>query len=321
MATETVNINTTLADDSVTNAKLANVATNTLKGRVAAGTGDPQDLTADQASTVLDSATDPFVRTSNLPAPGIQDGDTLAIGLTFPDGGLKVAEEGAGVNTLAIRVDEVFGADRVLNIQMSDADRILHLTGDAELQGTNTGDQTLNGLLPTQTGNTGKFLKTDGTNASWDSAGGGSGDVVGPASSTDNNVPQWDGITGELLKDGLGVSLGGNVAADSTKLSQFNTEGQIFGSVENSSTAAVRGQSTGTGYAGYFNGAKGSVTLNGGDAMVEVASSIFPMNVVQTGAGDIAHFEVLSGQGLEVKNDGGLEWLHEMLKAKVNLPA
>jgi hypothetical protein len=41
------------------------------------------------------------------------------------------------------------------------------------LSGTNTGDQTLNGLLPTQTGNSGKFLATDGSNASWATASGG----------------------------------------------------------------------------------------------------------------------------------------------------
>ena len=162
MATETVNINTTLADDSVTNAKLANVATNTLKGRVAAGTGDPQDLTADQASTVLDTATDPFVRTSNLPAGG--------------------------------------------------------------------------------------------------------GDVVGPASSTNNNVPQWDGTTGELLKDGLGVSTGGNDAADSTKLAQYNLEGQLRGSVENSSTPAIWGQSSGNGYAGLFRSNNGSQAVEANNA-------------------------------------------------------
>lgn len=43
-----------LAGDAVTNAKLANVATATLKGRVTAGTGDPEDLTGTQATTILD---------------------------------------------------------------------------------------------------------------------------------------------------------------------------------------------------------------------------------------------------------------------------
>ena len=42
-----------LVDDAVTNAKLANMATATIKGRTTAGTGDPEDLTATQAKTLL----------------------------------------------------------------------------------------------------------------------------------------------------------------------------------------------------------------------------------------------------------------------------
>jgi hypothetical protein len=48
----------TIANDAVTNAKLANVATSTIKGRVTAGTGDPEDLTGTQATTLLDTFTD-----------------------------------------------------------------------------------------------------------------------------------------------------------------------------------------------------------------------------------------------------------------------
>lgn len=44
----------TIANDAVTNAKLANVATATIKGRVTSGTGDPEDLTGTQATTLLD---------------------------------------------------------------------------------------------------------------------------------------------------------------------------------------------------------------------------------------------------------------------------
>jgi hypothetical protein len=40
--------------DAVTNAKLANVATATLKGRTSSGTGDPEDLTTTQATALLD---------------------------------------------------------------------------------------------------------------------------------------------------------------------------------------------------------------------------------------------------------------------------
>ena len=48
---------TTIAADAVTNAKLANMATATFKGRVTAATGDPEDLTGTQATTLLDVAT------------------------------------------------------------------------------------------------------------------------------------------------------------------------------------------------------------------------------------------------------------------------
>jgi hypothetical protein len=47
---------TTIADGEITNAKLANVATQTFKGRTTAGTGAPEDLTAAQARTILNVA-------------------------------------------------------------------------------------------------------------------------------------------------------------------------------------------------------------------------------------------------------------------------
>jgi hypothetical protein len=61
----------TIANDAVTNAKAANMAEDRLKGRAfGAGTGDPQDLTPDQASVILDGASDPFLRTSMAGAGG-----------------------------------------------------------------------------------------------------------------------------------------------------------------------------------------------------------------------------------------------------------
>lgn len=44
----------TIANNAVTNAKLADVSTQTIKGRVAGGAGDPTDLTATQATSILD---------------------------------------------------------------------------------------------------------------------------------------------------------------------------------------------------------------------------------------------------------------------------
>jgi hypothetical protein len=44
----------TVDNDSITTAKLANMATATIRGRVTAGTGDPEDLTGTQVTTLLD---------------------------------------------------------------------------------------------------------------------------------------------------------------------------------------------------------------------------------------------------------------------------
>jgi len=51
-----VTLTATVANDSITNAKLANMAVNTIKGRVTTGTGDPEDLTAAQVRTILNVA-------------------------------------------------------------------------------------------------------------------------------------------------------------------------------------------------------------------------------------------------------------------------
>jgi hypothetical protein len=46
-------VGATVADNAITNAKLADMANSTLKGRTTAGTGDPEDLTAAQAAAIL----------------------------------------------------------------------------------------------------------------------------------------------------------------------------------------------------------------------------------------------------------------------------
>ncbi|MFZ5791863.1 MAG: tail fiber protein [Pseudomonadota bacterium] len=46
-----------IGNDSITNAKLANVASGTIKGRTTAGAGDPEDLTGAQATALLNAFT------------------------------------------------------------------------------------------------------------------------------------------------------------------------------------------------------------------------------------------------------------------------
>lgn len=67
--------------------------------------------------------------------------------------------------------------------------------------------------LPTEDGTSGQGVRTDGSgNLYFDD----SGDVTGPASSTDNALAAFDGITGKLLKDTLATIDGsGNITATS----------------------------------------------------------------------------------------------------------
>ncbi len=115
----------TLTNNSVGNAALADMATNRFKGRTTAGTGDPEDLTATQATAILNT-----------------------------------------------------------------------MVGDGGSGGTK-------GLVPAPAAGdavAGKFLKADGTWAA-PSGGGGSGDVVGPASATDNAIARFDTATGKLIQN------------------------------------------------------------------------------------------------------------------------
>ena len=112
----------TIANNAVTNAKAADMATGTIKGRSTAGTGDPEDLTGTQATALLDAFTS----------------------------GAK-------------------------------------------------------GLVPASGGGTTNFLRADGTFAA-PPGGGGSGDVAGPASATDNALARFDTTTGKLIQDGVNLS-------------------------------------------------------------------------------------------------------------------
>jgi hypothetical protein len=63
-------------------------------------------------------------------------------------------------------------------------------------------------LIPSQTGNAGKYLTTNGTATSWATVSG-SGDVVGPASATNNNIALFDGTTGKLIKQSSALTFDG----------------------------------------------------------------------------------------------------------------
>jgi hypothetical protein len=92
----------TIANDAVTNAKLANVATQTLKGRATAGTGDPEDLTAAQARSILNVADGATANDTNAQLrdrsthTGTQAIGTVTGLQTALDGKLATSHEGTG---------------------------------------------------------------------------------------------------------------------------------------------------------------------------------------------------------------------------------
>jgi hypothetical protein len=67
--------------------------------------------------------------------------------------------------------------------------------------------------LPNADGTNGQVLSTDGSGTlSWASGGDGSGDVVGPASATDNAIARYDGTTGKLIQNsGVAIDDSNNV--------------------------------------------------------------------------------------------------------------
>jgi hypothetical protein len=105
-------------------------------------------------------------------------------------------------------------------------------------------------FLPNQTGQTGKFLKTVNGEVQWATVSG-SGDVVGPASATDNNFAAFDLTTGKLIKDStyssasFAAALGAddNYVTDAEKTVIGNTSGTNTGDQSLFRTIAVSGQS------------------------------------------------------------------------------
>lgn len=93
---------TTIANGVVSNSKLANMATATFKGRTTAGTGSPEDLTATQATALLNN----FVGDSGsggtkglVPAPA--SGDAAAAKFLKADGTWATPATGGGSGTVS----------------------------------------------------------------------------------------------------------------------------------------------------------------------------------------------------------------------------
>ncbi len=155
----------------------------------------------------------------------------------------------------------------------------------------------------------------------------GTGDVSGPASSTDDSLARFDGTTGKLLKDGIETSAGGNFSADAGKVVIFSGHGGLQASSDSVLHPAIEATGTGLGAPGIIvstdNAYGVSITSAGGRAILASSldqegayiSTADPGSVAlhtqqqdATLAGDIALFHNVADQGLEIGNDGSLSW-------------
>lgn len=178
---------------TVSNAQLADMAQSTIKGRAAgAGTGDPQDLTATQATAILDVMVGDSGSGGTkglVPAPAAGDANKLLQGdgtwVAAPSGGITqltgdvTAGPGSGSQAATIANDSVTNA-KLANVSTATIKgRTTAGTGDPEdLTGTqatallDTFTSGLKGLAPASGGGTTNFLRADGT---WAAPGGGGG--------------------------------------------------------------------------------------------------------------------------------------------------
>lgn len=228
----------TITANAVTNAKLADMATQTIKGRTTAATGDPEDLTATQVRTLINVADGATANSSDATLlaranhTGTQAISTVSGLQAALDAktGLPVVATFTGNKTLALADINTYNVSQDATAQAVTlpAQATVAWTADAEIHieqgGTGTvtvtgaTGVTVNGVSAGSFALAGQYavvtLKRSGAD-SWTLIGGiASAVVTGPASSGNGNLALFDGTTGKVIKDGGVVTAAGLALLD-----------------------------------------------------------------------------------------------------------